>query len=71
MALKTRIRKWGNSVGVVIPKEELQVKNLHIGDEVFIDVQKKNNLMEVFGSLKDWKIDAQKTKDELRKEWDK
>ncbi len=29
----------------------------------------KKTVKEIFGSLKDWKIDTQKFKDELRKEW--
>lgn len=31
--------------------------------------KQKNILRETFGTLKEWKIDSQKVKDELRKEW--
>ena len=31
----------------------------------------KTIIKEAFGSLKDWKINSQKVKDELRKEWAK
>ena len=66
--MQTRLRKWGNSIGVVIPLELLKKKNLKEGEEVIIEIEKKNDLSEIFGSLKKWKIDPQKVKDEIRKE---
>ena len=33
------IRKNGNAVGISIPKKILKLLNLHIGDEVDLDVQ--------------------------------
>ncbi|MBS3066598.1 AbrB/MazE/SpoVT family DNA-binding domain-containing protein [Candidatus Pacearchaeota archaeon] len=68
MKVQTVLRKWGNSIGVVIPKEIIEKEKLREGEEVFIIIESKNDLKEVFGSLKDWKINTQKLKDELRKE---
>ena len=68
MKVQTVLRKWGNSIGVVIPKEIIEKEKLREGKEVFVMIESKNDLNEVFGSLKDWKIDTQKLKDELRKE---
>ena len=68
MKVQTVLRKWGNSIGVVIPKEIIEKEQLREGEEVFIIIESKNDLKEVFGSLKDWKINTQKLKDELRKE---
>ena len=39
-------------------------------DEITVEINPKNVLRETFGTLKNWKIDSQKVKDELRKEWD-
>ncbi|MEK6873549.1 MAG: AbrB/MazE/SpoVT family DNA-binding domain-containing protein [Nanoarchaeota archaeon] len=69
MKVQTVLRKWGNSIGVVIPKKVIEKERLREGEEVFVIIESKNDLKEVFGSLKDWKIDSQKLKDELRKGW--
>jgi len=71
MAIQTKLRKWGNSVGVVIPNEFLRKNNLREGQEIIIEIVKKNTIKELFGSLKDWKIDSQKLKEDLRKDWSK
>ena len=69
MVTSARLKNWGSSLGIVIPKRIIKEKNLRAGEEILIDIKKKKTIKEVFGSLKNWKIDAQKMKDELRKEW--
>jgi len=71
MITKTTLKPWGSSLGVVVPKEVVHAEHLHRGEEVIIEIRKKHSLKEIFGSLKDWKIDSQKMKDESRKEWAK
>ena len=71
MVIQTKLRKWGNSVGVVIPSEFLRKNNLREGQEIIIEIVKKKTIKELFGSLKDWKIDSQKLKEDLRKDWSK
>ncbi|MBI2144184.1 hypothetical protein HYU17_03475 [Candidatus Woesearchaeota archaeon] len=66
-----RVRGWGNSLGIVIPQEKVEEAGLVKGQEVTVEVKAENPLKAVFGILKDKKIDAQKAKDELRKEWSK
>ena len=64
-----KIRKSGNSTVLVIPPEEIKEKNLHIGETVEYLILKKNNIRQLWGRGKHLKIDGQKAKDELRKEW--
>lgn len=66
--IRSKLRKWGNSFGIVVPQSVLNGE-IKENDEitVFITTQ-NNNLKDVFGMLKDWKIDSQKFKDEIRKE---
>ena len=68
MVIQTKLRRWGNSIGIVIPNEFLREKNLKEGEEVVINIEKKESIRNIFGSLKNWKINAQKVKDEIRKE---
>ena len=66
--IKTKLRKWGNSFGVVVPQGLLndQIKE---NDEVEVFITKKDvNVRKAFGELKDWKIDPQKIKDQIREE---
>lgn len=69
---ETKLRAWGNSVGVVIPKEALKKEDLSIDDEVEVIVRKKSNpLKEIFGKLKGLKAKSRKSTDKLLKEVDK
>jgi len=63
------LKKWGSSLGVVIPAELVEEEKLEEKEKVIIEVKKISTLSDVFGSAKDWKIDAQKAKDEARKDW--
>ncbi len=67
MATRTVVRKWGNSLGVVIPSEEAAREGLKENDEVEITVRKAVDVKELFGRYK-FK-DLQRLKDELRQGW--
>ncbi len=48
--LVARLRKWGNSLGLLIPKEEARNLNLRESQEVVVELVKKDNpLKELFG----------------------
>jgi len=64
-----RIRKSGNSTVLVIPPEDVKDQGLKVGERVEYMIFKKTDLSKLWGISKHLKIDAQKAKDELRKEW--
>ncbi len=66
---KTKIREWGNSYGIVIPKELVIKEGFKANDNVTVSINKKQNLEDFFGKGKGKVIDAQKEKDEARKSW--
>ena len=68
MEVRTTVRKWGNSLGIIIPAETIQAKQLHEGEEISIIIGKQNQIKTLFGSLKHSKINAQKIKDRIRVE---
>ena len=48
--VKTKLRKWGNSFGVVIPQKAVQSENVKEGDEITLLLSKnKPNLTKLFG----------------------
>ncbi len=68
--LKTRIRKWGNSFGLVIPKKEINRENFIEGEEIVLLIKKKNRnkvLREGFGMFK-FKKPVSKIMKEIDKE---
>ena len=65
-------RKWGNSLGITIPKEIVEEENITLKDELVVDIRKKGDITgirELFGKFK-FKKSAQQIKDEMRKGWE-
>ncbi len=51
--INTRLRKWGNSFGIVIPQKAIEQSSAKEGDEVTILFKKeKPNLHKLFGAHK-------------------
>ena len=52
--IKTKLRRWGNSFGVVVPLNKINQEDIKEGEEVFILIHKKksNVLKETFGTFK-------------------
>lgn len=66
----SKIIKFGkNGMALVLPPEYVKEKNLKVGDIVKFEIFQNNALSKLWGAGKHLKIDAQKAKDELRKEW--
>lgn len=71
MEILCKPRKWGNSLGITLPREFVEKEKIIEGEEIVVEVRKKKvDLSELFGVLKGAKIDAQKMKDESKKMWD-
>lgn len=70
MAIEVTLKKWGNSMGIILPKEVIEEKNLKEKDKIMIEVVKKANLKKHFGSLK-MNMTGQEFKDMVRELWEK
>ena len=68
MTIQATVKKWGNSVGILIPKEILKSENIKVDREIFFDIVKKADLTNIFGSL-ERKLSGQNFKDMVRKGW--
>ncbi len=62
------VRKWGSSLGIVLPSEVVKKEGLKENEKVLITIVKEANLKGVFGSLKR-KVSGQGFKDMVRKGW--
>ena len=67
---ETITRKWGNSLGVTLPKEVIEKEHIKEHEEIRILILKQDRtLKRTFGMAKGkWKKTAQRIKDELRAE---
>ena len=70
MTVEVTTRKWGNSLGVVLPKDLVDQQNLHENDRVFINVFKVADMKKVFGFLPKSKRSTQELKDLAREGWE-
>ncbi len=69
--IKTKVKKWGNSFGVIIPKEVIEKEKLKENNEIVITVQAKRftTVGDIFGILKrKSKKSTQEIMDEIDKE---
>ena len=70
MAIEVRLKKWGNSMAVIVPNRLIQEKKLKENDAMFVEMVKKADLSDIFGTLKlDRFISGQEFKDAARKGW--
>ena len=68
---ETKLKAWGNSIGVILPKEKLKEEDLSVNDQVEIIVRKKSNpLKDSFGKLREFKARSGKSTDEILREVD-
>lgn len=70
MDVEVVVRRWGNSLGVTLPKEVVDTQHIRENERLFIGIQKERPLKvaDIFGLAAGWKIDAQRLKDRLREE---
>lgn len=68
--VRTVAKKWGNSIGVLIPRDVASKEKIKEGQKLDIIIMKPNNVLkETFGMAKGlFKEPTQKIKDNLRKE---
>ena len=71
MTTSVTVRKWGNSLGITLPKELVESQNIKEGDKISLPIViKKADLSKIFGSIKTG-VSGQKFKDLARQGWGK
>ncbi|MBU2639516.1 MAG: AbrB/MazE/SpoVT family DNA-binding domain-containing protein [Nanoarchaeota archaeon] len=68
--INTKIKKWGNSLATVIPKDIAEKANLKVGRNIKLLIPlKKANLEKRFGRLKNWKKSTEQIMREIDEGW--
>jgi antitoxin component of MazEF toxin-antitoxin module len=68
--IETKVKRWGNSFGIIIPRETIEKEAIREEDKIKIILVKnsKKVLKSTFGIAKQRKISGQEFKDEARRE---
>lgn len=69
--IETKVKRWGNSFGIIIPSEEVRRNNIEENEDIKVLIVKdsKKVLKKTFGLLKGKLTKpTQQIKDELRRE---
>lgn len=73
MVIQVRTKKWGNSIGVIIPSKAVEQLNIKPEEDIVIEIEKKNNILkEMFGTMKSKKTARQiinESRRELESKW--
>jgi antitoxin component of MazEF toxin-antitoxin module len=69
---EAKLKSWGNSIGVLLPKEKLKKENLSSNSLVKLIVlpAEKITVADLFGKKKNWKTPTKKLLKEIDKEFD-
>jgi len=63
------IRKWGNSYGILLPKDVLEEGHFKEGQTVELLINPKTNVLRrTFGMLRGFPLSGQQLKDEARRD---
>ena len=54
MEIKAKTRKWGNSIGVILPKELVRVEKIKANEEITLHIHKKvfTKGRDIWGTMK-------------------
>lgn len=73
MVIEVKTKRWGNSIGIIIPSETIERLNIRPEERIIIDIQKGTNVLkEMFGTMKTKKTVKQmisESRGELESRW--
>lgn len=69
MAVEAKLKKWGNSMAIIVPNRIIEQKRLKEDDTIIVELVKKADLSGIFGTLKS-SITGQEFKNTARKGWE-
>ena len=52
MTIEVTVKRWGNSMGIVLPKEVVEKEKLKENKKITISIIKEADLSDIFGLIK-------------------
>ncbi|MBS3137337.1 AbrB/MazE/SpoVT family DNA-binding domain-containing protein [Candidatus Woesearchaeota archaeon] len=62
-------KKWGSSLGIIIPKEIAQKRNIKENEKIIVEIKKGVLAKEFFGLFKGWNKSTDELKKEMKQGW--
>lgn len=62
-------RRWGNSLGIVIPREVIEQEQIGENEKITLSFNKKRKAEEFFGLCAGWTKSTDDIKKEMKKGW--
>jgi len=73
MGFEIKTKKWGNSIGIIIPSRIIEKLNIKPEENLVVEINKTENVLkELFGTMKSKKTAGQmidETRKELESKW--
>lgn len=69
MAIEVKLKKWGNSMAVIVPNTIIEKRKLKENDKILIELIREADLSGVFGMIKKRKMSGQEAKNLARRGW--
>ena len=70
MAVEVKLKRWGNSMAVIVPNSIIEQKKLRENEAIFIEVVKRADLRPISGLIKERKMSGQQAKSLARRGWE-
>jgi len=71
MEIETIAKRWGSSIGIILPKRVVDSRKIRENDKVIIEIKNKPLAKDFFGRFKGkFKKSTQELKDDARRGWD-
>ncbi|MFH0837531.1 MAG: hypothetical protein V1870_05355 [Candidatus Aenigmatarchaeota archaeon] len=64
-----RPKKWGNSIGIIIPKIVLEQEEITLEDELIVHIEKKDNVSKK-RLMKEGYVEMKNDIENINKEWE-
>ena len=68
--IEAKAKKWGSSLGVIIPKDVVVKEKIKEEESIMIEIKKKVFVRDLFGRCPFLKRSADELKREAKKGWD-
>lgn len=62
-------KKWGSSLGIVLPKAIVEKEHIRENDIIVVEIKKRHFAKEFFGILPRWKKSTDNIKEEMKRGW--
>ena len=69
MEVELVAKKWGSSLGIVLPKTLVEKEHIGENDVIVVEIKKRHFAREFFGILSGWRKPTDTIKEEMKKGW--